>query len=233
MDFLITLACTTAACFLLRNPVKRFPVLFYVLATALDVLFLVGCFGLLPWFAWSGLLVLMRRCLLAFSLFTVVMLVGVLPAGSKARAWLAPVRGELSLVACILAAGHVGFYVASYAPRMLAGGAVEPAIAASLALALVLLALLAVLGVTSLKSVRTRMASTPWKRLQRLAYPFYLLACAHVACSLLPAALHGGTAAQTSIVAYAAVAAAYLVLRLMRFAIDRRRARAAAQRAGI
>ena len=114
---------------------------------------------------------------------------------------------------------------------MLAGGAVEPAIAASLALALVLLALLAVLGVTSLKSVRTRMASTPWKRLQRLAYPFYLLACAHVACSLLPAALHGGTAAQTSIVAYAAVA--YLVLRLMRFAMDRRRARAAAQRAGI
>ena len=156
MDFLITLACTTAACFLLRNPVKRFPVLFYVLAAALDMLFLVGCFGLLPWFAWSGLLVLMRRCLLAFSLFTVVMFVGVLPAGSKARAWLAPVRGELSLVACILAAGHVGFYVASYAPRMLAGGAVEPAIAASLALALVLLALLAVLGVTSLKSVRTR-----------------------------------------------------------------------------
>ena len=62
MDFLITLACTTAACFLLRNPVKRFPVLFYVLAAALDMLFLVGCFGLLPWFAWSGLLVLMRRC---------------------------------------------------------------------------------------------------------------------------------------------------------------------------
>ena len=127
MDFLITLACTTAACFLLRNPVKRFPVLFYVLAAALDMLFLVGCFGLLPWFAWSGLLVLMRRCLLAFSLFTVVMFVGVLPAGSKARAWLAPVRGELSLVACILAAGHVGFYVASYAPRMLAGGAQERA----------------------------------------------------------------------------------------------------------
>ena len=67
MDFLITLACTTAACFLLRNPVKRFPVLFYVLAAALDMLFLVGCFGLLPWFAWSGLLVLMRRCPVSYT----------------------------------------------------------------------------------------------------------------------------------------------------------------------
>lgn len=221
MDLLIALVCTTAACFLLRNPVKRFPVLFYVLAAALDVLFLVGCFGLLPWFAWSGLLVLMRRCLLAFSLFTVVMFVGVLPAGSKARAWLAPVRGELSLVACILAVGHAGFYLASYAPRLLAGSAAEGTVAVSFVLALVVLALLAVLGATSSRAVRGHMRPTSWKRLQRLAYPFYLLDYAHLTCSLLPAALQGGAAAQTSMVAYSAVGATYLVLRIMRWRVGR------------
>lgn len=225
MAFLLVLACTAAACFLLRTQIKKFPAVFYLLAVALDALFVAGCLGLLPWFVWDGLSLLVRRCALAFSLFTVVMFMGVLPVGSKARSWLMPVRGELSIVACILALGHAAFYLVSYAPRLLAGGAAGANMRASFVAAVLLLVLLLVLGVTSFNVVKNRMRSTTWKRVQRFAYLFFALAYVHLALSLAPSALQGGASAQASMVAYTAVFALYAVLRATRYVLVDRSAK--------
>lgn len=221
MTFAFVLACTVAACFALRNPLKACPQAFYVAAMAIDAVFVLGAFSGLPRAVWSPLFVLIQKCLLPLALFVVVMFIGVLSRESRPYAWLKPVRAELSIVAWILSLGHMAVYLATYAPRLIAGGALNLNVAASFALAIVLLALLLVLGSTSFNRVKKRMRTETWKKVQKLSYPFFLLVYAHLLLMLAPSALHGGIAATTSVAVYSAVFAAYIVLRLIRASADR------------
>lgn len=226
MTFAIVLACTVAACFALRNPLKACPTAFYALAIAVDVAFVAGTFWGLPRDVWSVLFVLIQKCLLPLALFVVVMYIGALPRDSRPCRWLKAVRAELSIVAWILSLGHMAVYGATYLPRLLTGGRMDANVVASFAVAVVLLALLLVLGVTSFNAVKKRMRTETWKRVQKLAYPFFLLVYAHLLLMLAPSALHGGIAATTSVAVYSVVFAAYVVLRLVRAAKDRRSAAA-------
>lgn len=226
MTFAIVLACTVAACFALRNPLKACPTAFYALAIAVDVAFVAGTFWGLPRDVWSVLFVLIQKCLLPLALFVVVMYIGALPRDSRPCRWLKAVRAELSIVAWILSLGHMAVYGATYLPRLLTGGRMDANVVASFAVAVVLLALLLVLGVTSFNAVKKRMRTETWKRVQKLAYPFFLLVYAHLLLMLAPSALHGGIAATTSVAVYSVVFAAYVVLRLVRAVKDRRSAAA-------
>lgn len=223
MEFLIVLIAAALACTLLRNPIKRWPWAFYALTVALVVLFVCGAYLPLPRPLWSLLLVLVQKCMLPLALFVVVMYIGVLARDSKARTWLRPIRAELSIAAWILSLGHMTMYLATYAPR-LGAGRVDGNVLVSLALALVLLALLLVLGVTSFNMVKKRMKADTWKRVQRLAYPFFGLVYVHLLLMLLPSAVQGGAAAQASVIAYTAVFGLYAVLRVTRALLDRRMA---------
>ena len=176
MTFALVLACTVAACFALRNPLKACPMAFYAAALLVDVAFVAGTFWGMPRDAWSVFFVLIQKCLLPLALFVVVMYIGVLDRGSRACMWLKPVRAELSIVAWLLSLGHVAVYGATYLPRIASGGATNGNVAASFAVAVVLLALLAVLGVTSFNLVKRRMRTETWKKVQKLAYPFFVRA---------------------------------------------------------
>lgn len=180
MTFALVLACTVAACFALRNPLKACPMAFYAAALLVDVAFVAGTFWGMPRDAWSVFFVLIQKCLLPLALFVVVMYIGVLDRGSRACMWLKPVRAELSIVAWLLSLGHVAVYGATYLPRIASGGATNGNVAASFAVAVVLLALLAVLGVTSFNLVKRRMRTETWKKVQKLAYPFFLLTYVHL-----------------------------------------------------
>ena len=59
-----------------------------------------------------------------------------------------------------------------------------------------LVVLLVVLGVTSFAFVKRQMSTASWKKVQKLAYPFFGLVYVHPLLMLLPSALHGGLAAQ-------------------------------------
>ena len=220
MDVIAVLACVVVACCVLRTPIMKAPAVLYLLAFVLDILFIAGWAGVLPQSVWGVLLLLVLRCLLAFSLLAVVMFVGVLPRGSKARAWLGAIRAELSVAACIVLIGHVAFYAASYLPRLAAGAGAAILLGIVAAIALVVLAL--VLGVTSLRAVKARMDAQVWRRIQRFAYAFYALIYVHVLAMLLPSALKGGEAALQSVVVYTVVFAAYAILRIWRAFADRR-----------
>ena len=62
-----------------------------------------------------------KRQLLGFALFALVMYIGALPEGSKARQMLMPIRGELSIIAAILTVGHVANYLGTYLADILSG----------------------------------------------------------------------------------------------------------------
>lgn len=220
VDFLLVLAVACAASVALRHPLHKWPVAFYGLAVVADVAYIVGIEGLFPRVVMGPLTLLMGKCMLSLALFVVVMYIGVFAKGSRVHQWLKPVRAELSIVACILACGHMAVYLASYAPRL--GTAMDANVASALVVALALLVLLLVLGVTSLGFVKRRMRTESWKRLQRWAYVFFGLVYVHLMLMLAPAASRGGEAAVASVAAYTVVFGAYAVLRVRRALIDRR-----------
>lgn len=222
MTFAVVLLVTALICCVLRNPLRKAPWLFYGLAVVFVVLYLVaGTLGL-PGPVNQALLVLMNKCLLPTALFVLVMYVGVFPKGSAIRRWLQPLRTPVSIVACILVLGHMVRFIGAYAARVLGGGAVATNVLVSFAIAVVLFALLAVLGVTSFNAVRSRMGTLAWRRVQRFAYAFYALVYAHVLVMLGPAALNGGASALEGVAVYTAVFGVYGVLRVMRAVANRR-----------
>lgn len=188
----------------------------------IDFVFLAACFDMLPYGVKSAMFFLVRKCALPMALFAVVMFVGVLPKGSALRNKLSAVRAELSIAACILAIGHIAFYLPSFAPRVFAGANLMGNVAASLTLALVVTILMVVLGVTSFRAIKSRMNAKLWKKVQRWAYAFFILALCHAIVALLPAAMRGGAPAIESVVVYGILLVLYVALRLIRYGIDRK-----------
>lgn len=223
MTFLVVLACTVAVVFALKSAIAKAPAVWYALAAVLVALYLAGTQGLLPAAAKGALFLLLQKGMLAVALFTVVMFIGAFPRESKVRHRLAPIRAELSIIACILICGHVVVYGMSYAARVLGVGVLDPFVAAGLAVGAVLVVLLAVLGVTSLARVKARMSKRRWKRVQKWAYAFFALVYVHVIAMLLPSALSGGTVAVQGVAAYTALFGIYAVARVSRAVVDGKR----------
>ncbi len=218
MDLIIALvaAAVLAAC--LRPLLMRHASIAYVAVVAVDLLFLSGALGSVLPDLQRELLPFLRKGLLPYALFALVMYLGVLPEASRVRRLLMPVRGQLSLVAALLAACHVGSYAPVYLGVALKGfGSAEATTIASLCLAAVVLCLLIVLSVTSLVTVRHHMAGNAWRTVQKLAYPFFALATLHAVVLLLPASATRPNAA-LSVSIYVGLLSCYAILRIARWA---------------
>lgn len=220
MTFAIVLLITAVACYALRDFLHRRPVLFYALAIAVDVAYLCLKFVGGLYVLWRVLFELIQECLLPLALFVIVMFIGCFSRESKISQRLRPVRAELSIVACILVLGHMCSYLGLYVNRVATGNA-QGNVIASIAIAFALLILVAVLGVTSLNSVKRLMAKEVWVKLQKLAYAFFALVYLHLVLMLLPSAVNGGANALSSLLVYTLVFACYAVLRVRRAIVER------------
>lgn len=159
MELIISLVVTFLLVLLLRKPIKNYLVVFYVLLVAVDILFLSGVlFGVSREIATIGYPYVVR-CLVGISLFVIVMYIGALGDGNRIRRMLMPIRGELSVMACILTFGHVINYLRAFLQDIMGGGffGMSAAMVASLAVSAVLIVLLVPLSITSLNSVKSRM----------------------------------------------------------------------------
>lgn len=230
MRFLLAVGACALVTFAGAPTLKRHPVACYVGALALVALYAAGAATGARGGLWPYFMPLMQRCSLAFLLFSVVMFVGVLGDSSRLRARLMPIRRQLSIIACILTLGHIAFYGVSYAPRL--GSAFANNLGFSLALAALLVTLMTVLLVTSFQAVKRRMNAMHWKRVQRLAYPFYLFTYVHLALLLAPSAFAGRDTAIVSLAVYSVVVAAYAVLRVRRALLRQQTVRPSAALAG-
>lgn len=222
MTFAIVLAATLLLCWVFRNFIKDNPVVCYGLVIAFDVLYLYGYFFSLPREVWLVLSVLIQKCMLALALFTTVMFIGVLPKKVKGSTSLLAIRSNMSIMACFLALAHMGVYLGTYLASLFSGAPLKTNVLLSFVVALAVFVLLLVLGVTSFRTVKSRMSGTAWKSVQKLAYPFFILTYVHLVIVLAPAAAHGGAAAQTTIAVYSAVFGFYAVLRIYRAVVDAR-----------
>ena len=222
MVFLITLISVILFAIVFKIPLKKAPWLFYIVGVVLVVLFVFQKPLGLPINIQHALFYLMHKCTVAQALFTVVMFVGVFSEKSRIRAYLMPIRAELSILGCIFALGHIINYTVEYLPHVLVMGVnMRMTILLSLFLALLLIVLLLVLGITSFNFIKRKMRTGSWKRVQWFAYIFYTLIYIHLMLLLLPSALLGGDTALFSVVVYTVVFVSYAVLRI-RLAIKNR-----------
>ena len=221
MTFALVLVITIVACFALREPLMRWPWLFYALAIIVDLAFLAASNGLLSREIWLLLYKPMQKASVAMALFAVVMYIGVFPKDSKVSKWMRPVRAQLSIIACLLVAGHMALFFSSYILRVFAGN-LKTNVFGGFLVAVVLLVLVLVLGITSVRAIHRRMNPKTWKAIQRWAYVFFGLAYAHILLMLLPAAIKGGANATESIIVYSVVFGVYAVARIVRAVLDRK-----------
>lgn len=193
---------------------KKHPAPFYIVFAAIGAVYAFGLLGSVAPAAELALLPFLRRASLAFGLFTVVMFVGVLPDDNTLRHRLAPIRGQLALLGTILIIVHVLGYAANYLVAI-GSGTVSPAVMCGLIVGIAVAVLLVVLAVTSITPVRKSMDGALWQKVQKLAYPFYLLMYVHLAAMLVPSSMMGGNS-MLNLVVYTIVVVLYVVLRIMK-----------------
>lgn len=223
MELIISVIASVAFVFLFRKLIKKYPIVFYVLAVLIDVLFLSGVlFDASRDIAVVGY-PYVARCLVGFGFFVIVMYIGVLSEKNRIRQMLMPIRGELSVIACILTLGHVVNYLGSYIADILDGFfGMSIAMISSFVVSGILLVLLIPLAITSFNFVKSRMKPNSWKKLQKWAYLFYAFLYLHIMLMLVPTLSAVGQRAMISIVAYTVIFALYAVLRIRKAMVDKR-----------
>jgi DMSO/TMAO reductase YedYZ heme-binding membrane subunit len=105
----------------------------------------------------------------------------------------------------------------------------RPEYAAASIITLVLLVMLIPLFITSFSWARRKMPAKKWKRLQRWAYPFYILIYVHVLVLFVPRLELGGNYL-AGLIAYTVVYASYIILRLKKYAAEKQKKTAALQK---
>jgi sulfoxide reductase heme-binding subunit YedZ len=225
MEFIPIFIIVVVFSLIFKNAIKKYPAVFYLIAIVLSVLFYLETrAGVIdfPDAIKNGLRITMQRGTLGMAFFVLVMYIGVFDRSSRIRGRLGAIRGELSIIACLLIIGHVVFYAVSYLPlltRLSSAGAGYTLFSVIICGA-ILVALLVVLGITSIKRIRKAMRPEIWKRIQRWSYLFYLLTYVHVVATLLPSALANGAVARVQIIMYTVIFGLYLVLRVRRAILD-------------
>lgn len=159
------------------------------------------------------------RSAVSTALFTIVMYTGVLDKKLNITKKLLSIRGELSIIACILTLGHNVLYGKTYFVTLFVDhtSLTWPKLIAAL-ISLVLIAMMLPLMITSFPSVRKRIPFKKWKAIQRLSYAFYGLIYVHIMVLFLPK-IQGDKLFDIAI--YTAIFGLYFVARVYRYLKDK------------
>jgi DMSO/TMAO reductase YedYZ heme-binding membrane subunit len=216
MSLLVSLLTVSLFVAIIRRPLKALPWLFYLLAAVIAALAIYLTINPLPNQIIRALVYAVQKGHVGFSLFAIVMFLGVLDRSTKVRIFLQPVRAELSILAAIVMCGHFIPYLANY--FSLAAGllSLRLPLIASFICAFVLLALLVVLTITSIDTVKRHMKAENWRRLQALAYVFFVLIYLHLLGYLAIPAFGGSINAALNLGIYTLIFAGYGVGRLVK-----------------
>ena len=223
MMFIISLVVAAAFLLLCGKALRAHPAPFYAAAAVVSAL-VTGLYWAAPAFLSLQLRTKLPLILGAFgtACFIFVMYAGALPNGHPLMKKVMPIRGELSIFACLLTLGHNLSYGKNYlTPGYLFSGPVSPTKAAAW-VSVVSILLMLVLTITSVKAVRKRFQPKKWKALQRWAYLFYALVYIHVLLLTIPNLLKGRTSYATNLLVYSLVYLSYAVCRIQKAVLMKR-----------
>ncbi|NTU88730.1 MAG: hypothetical protein HGA54_02330 [Actinobacteria bacterium] len=230
MSFVPVLIITIITVIVLQPVLRKQPVVFYALALMLDVVLFASTVISFPHPVDQTLILSMRRAFLPLALFVIVMFTGVFGRTSRIRALLQPIRGYLSVIACLLMVGHVVSYFLPYVSGLLKG-LLPISVAVAIITGILLTLFVVVLGATSFDFIKMRMSRDSWRSVQKCSYAFFFLIYTHIALLIGTAVIYGrstvisgstSTSAFSNILVYTGLFAFYAILRLARNMIDRK-----------
>ena len=181
MILTITLLCSLAFFHFFGKAVKKKPAVLYGICILLS---LVSIFypreGGLPFLDFFFKKI-MQRGVLAGSLFILVMLAPVLPKSFSGRKTIYLLRGEMAICASLITLAHNLAFGGKYFGALFLGqGHISLMELHAAIVSCLMILLLIPLTITSFQSVRRKMQSKTWKRLQNWSYLFYLLLYLHI-----------------------------------------------------
>ncbi|MFR4765742.1 MAG: ferric reductase-like transmembrane domain-containing protein [Paraclostridium sordellii] len=191
MLLIISLILTTFLSIVYYKQIKKHSTMLYIIATLIAIFFIIFMKSNLnehiPKYISKFVIGVFSKGTISLALFTIVMYTGVLDNSFKFRQNLMAVRGELSIIACILTLGHNVLYGMYFFPTFFTNMqslSISKIIATLLSL--IMICLMIPLMITSFKSVRKKMSYKEWKKIQRSAYVFYGIMYIHIMLLYIP-----------------------------------------------
>lgn len=203
----------------LTDQIKRNPAVFYLLSVILMVGFsLYYQFGLpdvLPEWVTTYIVSPFKRGSFSTALFILVMYTGLLNPKWQITKKLYKIRGNISIIGCIITLGHNFVYGKKNFPLLFFHiSEMKPTRIAATILTLFMIAMMIPLMITSFDSVRKKMKFQTWKKVQALAYPFFSLIYIHIMVLFIPKA----DKKLLDIILYTIIFVGYAILRLRKAA---------------
>lgn len=216
LSVLISVAIAVLVAVPLGSLLKRRPLPFYIVAALVTGAYLYYKFAGLYIAGLQPVVDVVSKGYLACSLLAVVMFIGVFDEASAVRRRLQPIRAELSILSFILILGHAVAYLPSYLPRLGVIFSARLNLAFSVSVAMLLIAVFAVLAVTSLRALRSKMPYRVWKGVQRMSYLMVALLYLHIVLALGRSAFvgAGSESVRFALGAYTVLVAVYAALRV-------------------
>lgn len=113
--------------------------------------------------------------------FIIVMYLGTVTKPNEISKRLFSIRAEMSIMGCIFALSHnIAFGLTHFKNLIFNPSTMPKPIFLAAIISLILIAMMIPLGITSFKFVRKKMKAKSWKKLQRMAYPFFILIYVHL-----------------------------------------------------
>lgn len=161
MLLIISLILTTFLSIVYYKQIKKHSTMLYIIATLIAIFFIIFMKSNLnehiPKYISKFVIGVFSKGTISLALFTIVMYTGVLDNSLKFRQNLMAVRGELSIIACILTLGHNVLYGMYFFPTFFTNMqslSISKIIATLLSL--IMICLMIPLMITSFKSVRKK-----------------------------------------------------------------------------
>lgn len=212
---LISIILTLLFAYGCNTAIRKHAGLFYILAVLVvicEVLYYqTGLRDAAPEWITEYIVNPFKRGALPTAMFMVVMYMGALDAKKPSVSKLLNIRGELSIIACILTLGHNIIYGKKQFVNLFTNPSEMPtqAFIASI-ISIIMILIMVPLMITSFKAVRKKMRAVQWKNLQRWAYVFFGLIYAHIMVLFVPKF----SEKYLDIIAYTLVFGTYAVLRV-------------------
>lgn len=219
MVFLISLCIALFFALSCGNTLRKHPIYFYIGSLIISIFSISATWtrANLPAIITDWFLPIIAGGGLTGALFVLVMYAGAFPNRSLGAKIFMPIRGQLSIIASIIGIGHSIAYGKSYYKMTLNGfSGLRTDVVIFIIISVVMELIMLPLFITSFITVRKKMKGTTWKKLQRLAYPFYFLLFVHVMMLMIPPALKGEYGYNITVFVYGFVFISYLICRLVK-----------------
>ena len=216
MLFIVALIIAIIFVAVFKDLLKKYPNIFYITAAVISIAaFVCSSYVTMPGWVRDYVVGIFAKGSLGTAFFVLVMYAGAMKNTWKATKTLMKIRGELSIMGCVLVLCHNCTYGRTYfrmlftKPQSLSATQMTAAI-----ISLVLITIMLILTVTSFPQVRKKMNAVKWKKLQRTAYIFYGLIYVHILLINVPYARRGMSDYIINVAVYSLVFVNYAMMRI-------------------